>query len=91
MKILEEQTGMPLKDISSERAAEKISFLNITSQPREVIPTAVFPGSNKQGQRYSPFTTNIERLVPFRTLTGRQKLLCGSRSFPTIWGELTSI
>lgn len=69
---LEEQTGMPLKDISSERAAEKISFLNITSQPREVIPTAVFPGSNKEGRRYSPFTTNIERLVPFRTLTGRQ-------------------
>ncbi|CAA3821136.1 Respiratory nitrate reductase alpha chain [Staphylococcus aureus] len=69
---LEEQTGMPLKDISSERAAEKISFLNITSQPREVIPTAVFLGSNKQGRRYSPFTTNIERLVPFRTLTGRQ-------------------
>ncbi|CCE60052.1 TPA: nitrate reductase subunit alpha [Staphylococcus argenteus] len=69
---LEEQTGMPLKDISSERAAEKILFLNITSQPREVIPTAVFPGSNKQGRRYSPFTTNIERLVPFRTLTGRQ-------------------
>ena len=69
---LEEQTGMELKDISSERAAEKITFLNITSQPREVIPTAVFPGSNKQGRRYSPFTTNVERLVPFRTLTGRQ-------------------
>lgn len=69
---LEQQTGMPLKDISSERAAEKISFLNITSQPRKVIPTAVFPGSNKQGRRYSPFTTNVERLVPFRTLTGRQ-------------------
>ena len=37
---------MELKDISKERASEKISFLNITSQPREVIPT-VFPGSNK--------------------------------------------
>ena len=35
---------MELKDISKERASEKISFLNITSQPREVIPT---PGSNK--------------------------------------------
>lgn len=69
---LEQQTGMPLKDISSERASEKITFLNMTAQPREVIPTAVFPGSNKNGQRYSPFTTNIERLVPFRTLTGRQ-------------------
>ncbi|MEN2446630.1 molybdopterin dinucleotide binding domain-containing protein, partial [Bacillus sp. JR_15] len=69
---LEQQTGMKLADISSERASEKITFLNITSQPREVIPTAVFPGSNKNGRRYSPFTTNIERLVPFRTLTGRQ-------------------
>ena len=36
---LENQTGMELKDISKERASEKISFLNITSQPREVIPT----------------------------------------------------
>lgn len=69
---LEKQTGMTLTDISSERASEKITFLNIGSQPREVIPTAVFPGSNKNGRRYSPFTTNIERLVPFRTLTGRQ-------------------
>ncbi|MBF9297693.1 nitrate reductase subunit alpha [Mammaliicoccus sciuri] len=69
---LEQQTGMTLKDISAERASEKITFQNITAQPREVIPTAVFPGSNKLGRRYSPFTTNIERLVPFRTLTGRQ-------------------
>lgn len=69
---LEQQTGMKLKDISAERASEKITFPNITAQPREVIPTAVFPGSNKLGRRYSPFTTNIERLVPFRTLTGRQ-------------------
>lgn len=69
---LKEQTGMTLKDISAERASEKITFQNITAQPREVIPTAVFPGSNKLGRRYSPFTTNIERLVPFRTLTGRQ-------------------
>ncbi|WP_323704070.1 nitrate reductase subunit alpha [Mammaliicoccus sp. Dog046] len=69
---LENQTGMTLKDISSERASEKITFQNITAQPREVIPTAVFPGSNKLDRRYSPFTTNIERLVPFRTLTGRQ-------------------
>src|SRR5699024_7250766 len=65
-------TGMELKDISADRAAEKITFENITVQPREVIPTPVFSGSNKAGRRYSPFTTNIERFVPFRTLTGRQ-------------------
>ena len=66
---LENQTGMELKDISKERASEKISFLNITSQPREVIRV---PWFKQNGRRYSPFTTNIERLVPFRTLTGRQ-------------------
>ncbi|GGI40939.1 nitrate reductase subunit alpha [Mammaliicoccus stepanovicii] len=71
-KDLEQKTGMKLTDISSERASEKITFQNINAQPREVIPTAVFPGSNKLGRRYSPFTTNIERFVPFRTLTGRQ-------------------
>ncbi|MFD1864153.1 nitrate reductase subunit alpha [Planococcus chinensis] len=68
----EKDTGVTLKDISADRAAEKITFQSITVQPREVIPTPVFSGSNKMGRRYSPFTTNIERLVPFRTLTGRQ-------------------
>lgn len=68
----EQDTGVVLKDISADRAAERITFKGITAQPREVIPTPVFSGSNKLGRRYSPFTTNIERLVPFRTLTGRQ-------------------
>ncbi|MEC0239193.1 nitrate reductase subunit alpha [Paenibacillus dokdonensis] len=68
----EQDTGVALKDISADRAAERITFQSITAQPREVIPTPVFSGSNKMGRRYSPFTTNIERLVPFRTLTGRQ-------------------
>jgi len=70
--VAEEMTGVELKDISADRAAERFTFQSITAQPREVIPTPVFSGSNKSGNRYSPFTTNIERLVPFRTLTGRQ-------------------
>src|SRR5690625_4537468 len=68
----EKDTGVELRDISADRAAERFTFQSITAQPREVIPTPVFSGSNKLGRRYSPFTTNIERLVPFRTLTGRQ-------------------
>lgn len=70
--VAEEATGVELKDISADRAAERFTFQSITAQPREVIPTPIFSGSNKSGNRYSPFTTNIERLVPFRTLTGRQ-------------------
>ncbi len=71
-EVQEEITGVELKDISADRAGERFTFQSITVQPREVIPTPVFSGSNKSGNRYSPFTTNIERLVPFRTLTGRQ-------------------
>lgn len=69
----EKKTGLSLKDISEERAGERITFDGITAQPQKVIPTPVFTGSNKGNRRYSPFTTNIERLVAFRTLTGRQQ------------------
>lgn len=68
----EKKTGMKLKDLAEERAAERFTFADITAQPKQVIPTPVFSGSNKGDRRYSPFTTSIERLVPFRTLTGRQ-------------------
>ncbi|XJZ28239.1 nitrate reductase subunit alpha [Bacillota bacterium Lsc_1132] len=71
-KDAEAKTGLSLKEIAEDRAAEQHTFRDITVQPREVIPTPVFTGSNKDHRRYSPFTTNIDRLVPFRTLTGRQ-------------------
>lgn len=68
----EKKTGVQLKDLSEDRASEHFMFADITAQPKQVIPTPVFSGSNKGDRRYSPFTTSIERLVPFRTLTGRQ-------------------
>ncbi|KRG12411.1 nitrate reductase [Virgibacillus soli] len=70
--VMEKQTGQELKDITSDRAGEHITFHDITTQPKQVLTTPVFTGINKGDRRYSPFTQNIERLVPFRTLTGRQ-------------------
>ncbi|MFD2443024.1 nitrate reductase subunit alpha [Bacillus sp. CGMCC 1.16607] len=71
-KAMEEKTGQKLTDLASERAEEHISFDEITAQPRKVITSPVFSGSETGNRRYSPFTTNIERMIPFRTLTGRQ-------------------
>lgn len=71
-KAQEENTGQELKDLASGRAEERFSFNDITTQPRQVMSSPVFSGTETDGRRYSPFTTNIERLVPFRTLTGRQ-------------------
>lgn len=67
----EKKTGLQLKDLAEDRQNEQFNLRDITAQPKEVISTPVFSGTNN-GRRYSPFTTNIERLVPFRTLTGRQ-------------------
>lgn len=67
----EKKTGLTLNDIA-DLAGERLNSLNITTQPRRVISTPIFSGNIKGNRRYSPFTINIECLVPFRTLTGRQ-------------------
>ncbi|WP_017755493.1 nitrate reductase subunit alpha [Calidifontibacillus oryziterrae] len=69
---MEKKTGQKLKDLAIERAEEHMSFDEITAQPRKVISSPVYSGTETGNRRYNPFTTNIERLIPFRTLTGRQ-------------------
>ncbi|MFC0299673.1 nitrate reductase subunit alpha [Virgibacillus soli] len=71
-KAQEENTGQELIDLVRERAEEHITFNDITAQPRQVLSTPIYSGTETGGRRYSPFTTNVERLIPFRTLTGRQ-------------------
>ena len=70
----EDKTGMPVKNFAQDRESELFTLKNITSQPKEAISTPIFTGNNKN-RRYSPFLNNIELLVPFRTLTGRQQFL----------------
>lgn len=69
----EAKTGRRLADISAGRSEDLMTFKSITVQPAETIPTPIFSSDKRDGERYSPFTTNIDRLVPFRTLTGRQQ------------------
>jgi nitrate reductase alpha subunit len=40
-------------------------------QPRAVITSPEWSGSESGGRRYSPFTVNVERKKPWHTLTGR--------------------
>lgn len=71
-EAMEKKTNLKLKDMAEERAEEHISFAEITAQPRKVITSPVFSGTETGNRRYSPFTQNVERLIPWRTLTGRQ-------------------
>lgn len=71
-EALEKKTSLKLKDLAEERAEEHLTFAKITAQPQKVISSPVFSGTETGNRRYSPFTTNVERLIPWRTLTGRQ-------------------
>ena len=57
-----------------ERADERLTFGEIGVQPRKVIASAEWSGLESRERRYSPFTANVELLIPWRTLTGRQQL-----------------
>ena len=69
---LEKKSGVDnLARLAADRESERFTFDEIAAQPKETITSPTFTGSN-QNRRYTPFTTNIEELVPFRTVTGRQ-------------------
>ncbi len=70
---LEKRTGVPLADLAEERAGERISFADTQVQPRAVITSPEWSGSETGGRRYSPFVVNVERKKPWHTLTGRMQ------------------
>ncbi|MBI4897565.1 MAG: nitrate reductase subunit alpha [Actinobacteria bacterium] len=71
-ETLGKRVGRDLTSISADREDELITFDEIQHQPRKVIASAEWSGLEGRDRRYSPFTANIDHLIPFRTLTGRQ-------------------
>jgi nitrate reductase alpha subunit len=68
---LEKRTGVQLADLAEERAGDRITFADTQVQPRAVITSPEWSGSETGGRRYSPFVVNVERKKPWHTLTGR--------------------
>ena len=73
-RAMERRSGVPLADLVADRADERITFGEARIQPRKVITSPEWSGIESRDRRYNPFTINVERLVPWRTLTGRQQL-----------------
>lgn len=68
----EKRTGLKLTDLSEGNKNVKLNFDDLKSQPRRYINSPVWSGTMGEGKAYSGFTYNIEKSVPWRTLTGRQ-------------------
>jgi nitrate reductase alpha subunit len=70
----EERTGIKLADLAEGSREIKYSFEDLVKQPCRFLTTPTWSGIVKDGRAYAPYTQNIERLVPWRTLTGRQHI-----------------
>ncbi|MDP2719652.1 MAG: nitrate reductase subunit alpha [Dehalococcoidia bacterium] len=69
----EHKVGLPLKDLAEDTRGVNYSFKDIQAQPRRLLNSPCWSGLINGGRTYSPYCLNTERLVPWRTLTGRQQ------------------
>ena len=72
-KNMEEKTGLVLADLGEKNRGVRMSYDDLCAQPRRLHNSPMWSGLLENGRAYSPFTYNVERLVPWRTLTGRQQ------------------
>src|SRR5690606_25158591 len=71
-KIKEHKTGLLLADLAEGVREVKYTFADLVAQPRRVLTSPMWSGIVNKGQAYSPFMQNTQKLIPWRTLTGRQ-------------------
>ncbi len=68
----EKKTGLALTDLAEGSKDVKMTYADLQAQPRRYNTSPLWSGLMNDGRAYAPFTYNVERLVPWRTLTGRQ-------------------
>jgi nitrate reductase alpha subunit len=69
---MEEKVGLPLAHLAERNRGTRISYKELQSRPERLLNSPMWSGLTENGRAYAPFTYNVECLVPWRTLTGRQ-------------------
>jgi nitrate reductase alpha subunit len=82
----EHKIGVPLADLAEGTRSARYSFADLVAQPRRVLTSPTWSGLVNRGRAYSPYTLNVERLVPWRTLSGRQHFYLDHPLYLQ-WGE----
>ncbi len=70
---LSKQTGREHAHLALHREDEKIRFRDIQAQPRKIISSPTWSGIESETVSYNAGYTNVNELIPWRTLTGRQQ------------------
>ncbi|MDQ2068599.1 nitrate reductase subunit alpha [Natronospira bacteriovora] len=70
---LSEKTGREHTHLVAGHAAEKIRFNDLKAQPRKIFTSPTWSGIESEKVSYNAGWTNVNELIPWRTLTGRQQ------------------
>ena len=73
-EALSKKTGRDHTHFVGHRSSERIRYHDIVAQPRKAITTPTWSGLMNEEVSYSAFQQNVDDLIPWRTLTGRQQL-----------------
>lgn len=71
-EYMEKKTGLVLTDLSSSSEDVRIRYADLLAKPHRYNTSPVWSGLMNGGRAYAAYTYNVDRLVPWRTLTGRQ-------------------
>ena len=71
-KAEEHRIGLPLADLAESVRGVRMTFADLTRQPRRTLISPCWSGIVNDGRAYAAWCLNVERLVPWRTLSGRQ-------------------
>ena len=71
-KNMEEKVGLTLTHLAEKNRGARVSYKELQAHPTRLLNSPMWSGLTENGRAYSAFTYNIEALVPWRTLTGRQ-------------------
>ena len=74
-------TGRDHSHLARMREDEKIRFRDIQAQPRKIISSPTWSGIESEHVSYTAGYTNVNELIPWRTLTGRQQFYQDHRWF----------
>ncbi len=71
---MEKKTGLKLTDLAEGTRDSRATYQDLQTRPHRLLNSPMWSGLVTKGRAYAPFTYNREKLVPWRTLTGRQHL-----------------
>lgn len=71
-KNMEKKTGLELAHLGKGSEDVRIRYADLQAQPRRYNSSPLWSGLMHNGRAYAAYTYNVDILVPWRTLTGRQ-------------------